>query len=574
MPHNTVERIKENLSIVDVIESYVKLEKAGMHWKARCPFHNEKTPSFFVSPVRGSYYCFGCGAKGDMFTFVQEFEKVDFKAALRMLADRAGVPLESFQKKEDEPDTRLYDLMDKAASWFETHIAESKDAYEYLRKRGFEDTTIKAWRIGFAKDAWRDTRTYLRSLGYSDDELVTVGLIRKSDKGKEPYDWFRSRIMFPLFDVGGRVVAFSGRLFGKEEGEGLPKYINSPETPLFSKSRFLYGLHAAKFAVRKRGYAIFVEGQADLVLSHQAGFANTVATSGTSLTHEHVKEIKKLTDNIIFGFDADSAGVRATVRGAGLALSFSMDVKVANLPKGLDPADAVKTDPAIWARAIRDAVPFLSFYTNEIVSSVEDRGKRSRAVVSEVLPFVALLTRATDQSRAIADIAYKLGEREEALMRDLERISREEALWKIQGEESGLSKVKTSPETPLQKDSVYRRIASLILWQEGEKEPMFDVSAFKEDIRKNDPAIDEKITPFAGEKEKLIFEAERLYQNGIPHAEVALLSKIVRDERIKEEYERARRELVEAERIKDKVRAEKLLRECDRLMKELRSPPA
>ena len=293
---STAERIKEKLNVVDVLGSYIKMEKSGANYKARCPFHNEKTPSFMISPARNSYYCFGCQASGDIFTFVQEFEKLDFIGALKLLADKAGIPLDDFQNGKDKgKETKLRAVLDEASKLYEIELQKnnptSVTALKYLTGRGLTMETINEWRIGFAPDEWRFAQDALLLKKYTVDELLEAGMVkRKAEGASDTYDRFRNRIMFPIFDAMNHTVGFSGRIMGLEK-EGSPKYLNSPETPLFNKSEVMYGLHKAKEGIRKWGYAIIVEGQMDLLMSHQAGFGNTLATSGTSLTKDHLIKI-------------------------------------------------------------------------------------------------------------------------------------------------------------------------------------------------------------------------------------------------------------------------------------------
>lgn len=324
--NSPVDAIKERLSITDVLSSYLELIPSGINFKAKCPFHNEKTPSFFVSPVRNAYYCFGCGAKGDIFSFVENFEGVDFKGALRTLAERAGVPL-VYSKEEIDRKERLYMAMESACVFFEQEYSKEPEVYAYLVNRGLTEETIKSFRVGYAPDAWRNLSDYLRKQGFTDKELEEVGLIKVSDKSnfneKKSYDRFRNRIMFPIFDSSSRVIAFSGRLFELRHKNDDPdfteaKYLNSPDTILFNKSNVLFGIDKAKSAIRKRDYTIIVEGQIDLLLSHQMGCTNTVAVSGTALSSTIKGEgedsinnlglIRRLSKNVIFAYDGDSAG--------------------------------------------------------------------------------------------------------------------------------------------------------------------------------------------------------------------------------------------------------------------------
>ena len=266
--NNNIEQIKERLNIVDVVSSYIKIEKAGMNFKACCPFHNEKTPSFFISPDRGTFKCFGCGEGGDIFTFVEKYGGLDFKGSLKILAEKAGVELIKENPQKISERNRIYDVLEKSTSFFQNNLMENKSALEYLKNRGIEDRIINQFRLGFASDEWQSLYNHLKKEGYSDIEIEKAGLIKKKEGGGGFYDRFRNRIIFPLFDNSDRPVAFSGRLFEKEQGSNkdTAKYLNSPETLLFSKSNILYAYNFAKDMMRKLDFSILVEGQMDLLM--------------------------------------------------------------------------------------------------------------------------------------------------------------------------------------------------------------------------------------------------------------------------------------------------------------------
>ncbi|OHA86334.1 MAG: DNA primase, partial [Candidatus Zambryskibacteria bacterium GWB1_40_5] len=279
---SSVDQIKSKIDIVSLISSYIKLEKAGTNYKGRCPFHNEKTPSFFVSPDRGSYYCFGCQAKGDIFTFVQEFEGLDFIGSLKVLADQAGVVLESYNVGEKTEKQRLHSVLEQAVFFYQKKFSDNKEAQDYLKNRGVSEKTIKDFRIGFAPADWRELFDYLSGREIGEKDMLAVGLIKQKEGTTSYYDTFRGRIMFPINDSSGRPVGFSGRILVSDDKS--PKYLNSPETVLFNKSEILFGLDKAKKDIRLRDYSILVEGQMDLIMLHQIGMTNAVASSGTALT--------------------------------------------------------------------------------------------------------------------------------------------------------------------------------------------------------------------------------------------------------------------------------------------------
>ncbi len=422
-----VEQIKERISIVDVISTYITLIPAGKNYKAVCPFHNEKTPSFHVSPDRGSYYCFGCGAKGDIFSFVQEFEGLDFKGSLSVLAQKAGVTLTKFVGEKKEKNDNLYEIMEKATLFFEQKYKESEFAQSYVKKRGLEEETSKLFRLGFAPDDWRGLFDHLSSLGYDKKEIMLVGLIKEGNGST--YDRFRNRIMFPIFDSSSRVIAFTGRAMISDEKTA--KYLNSPETPLFQKSDILYGLHLAKNSIRKVDYTILVEGQLDLLLSYQSGYTNTVASSGTALTENtskgeslnHFGIIKRLSNKVIIAFDRDQAGLKAMYRAVKIFLSLGMEARTADLPEGKDPADVITQDGKdAWKTILKNSEHSIIFLTRYIAQKEKDPRLVAKKIQEKILPLVALIESSMEQSFFVREISGIVNIGEQDIFSDLKRV--------------------------------------------------------------------------------------------------------------------------------------------------------
>jgi len=422
----TVETIKERLSINDVLASYIKIEKAGINFKARCPFHNEKTPSFFISPARNTFYCFGCGAKGDIFEFVERFEGLDFPGALKILAERANVPIVFEKKGERDEREKLFNVLEDATSYFEKNLEANKKAKDYLLDRGLSEETIKRFRVGYALPEWRALATYLVEIGHKPDVIEKAGLTKAVPQGH--YDRFRGRIMFPINDVSGRVVAYSGRIFDKSlEGENSTpgKYINSPETALYRKSKILYGFDKAREGIRKWTFAIVVEGQMDLLLSHQALYNNTVALSGTALTSEQLGSMSHLTNRLVLSLDSDAAGLSASGKSASLALKEGFNVKVARLAQGKDPADIIKEDPASWKEVIKNAKHVVEFYLDVLGDRAKDPRSYKLLVTETVLPYVKLIKSAVDRSHFISLIAERLKVPQSAIEEELNKTPSE-----------------------------------------------------------------------------------------------------------------------------------------------------
>lgn len=426
--NDAVEQIKSKLNIIDVLTPYIELHKAGKHLKARCPFHNEKTPSFHVSPERGMYHCYGCGAGGDMFTFIQAIEGVDFKEALKMLAEKAQVELKPISPERKNERDRLYAALEAATTFYEQELQKNQDALAYLDKRGVSNATISGWRIGVAPapsvSGWTAVRDHLHPLGFTEAELKKVGLLRESEKGKGLYDVFRNRIMFPIFDASGRVVGYSGRTLEFDKPE-VPKYVNSPETELFKKSEILYGYHKAKHGIRQLDFSLIVEGQFDVVMSHQAGYSNTVAVSGTALTAEHVQLLERLSQKVVLALDSDKAGIAAVKRSADLMLRRGLDVKVATLAGGKDPADLVLKDVRAYKHLIGQSTHVIEFLLQVLLGQGLDERTLKLRAREEILPYILLLPNYIDQDHFEGMLAEALKTTKEAVHLEVERLRTE-----------------------------------------------------------------------------------------------------------------------------------------------------
>lgn len=413
------DEIKEKLNIVDIVSAYVKLKPAGKNYIGLSPFTNEKTPSFYVSPDRGLYYCFSTSQGGDIFTFVEKMEGLDFRGALKVLAEKAGVSLRPEDRKKWEERDILFAVMEEATKFFQTQIKTHPKSLEYLHRRGLEDKTIESFRLGFAPADWRKLKDYLEAKGFSEKHVEHAGLIKKTPHGA--YDRFRSRIMFPIFDTSGRVVAFSGRIFiedisrATEDQKNAAKYLNSPDTPLFNKSEIFFGLDKAKNTIKKYDFAILVEGQMDLLLLHQIGYTNTVAGSGTALTDKtqtkegllsHMGLIQRLTKNLLLAYDSDRAGINAARKAARIALSLGMNTKVIIMPNGVDPADYVLAHGKEgWATLVRSAVSIIELLAQRIMSEESDTFKIGRRIRDEVLPEIMCISSAVDQDHFLKKVS-------------------------------------------------------------------------------------------------------------------------------------------------------------------------
>lgn len=563
------QQIKERLSITDVVGSYVKLENAGGNLKARCPFHNEKTASFFVSPARQTYHCFGCSAGGDIFTFVEEIEGLDFRGALSVLAERAGVVLGHPDPKEQSEQSRMFDALAEATSFFEATLAGQKDALAYLSGRGVDADMIKKWRIGYAPAQWSALSSALARKKFSDDMLIRAGLAIAGERGV--YDRFRGRIMFPIADQSGRIVAFSGRIFPESPDNKAGKYINSPETELYSKSKILFGFDKAKEAIRKEGACVLVEGQMDLVMSHKAGVEHAVAVSGTALSAHHLGMVGRLSKNLIFAFDADDAGISASRRALALALSLGMGVRVASISAGKDPADIALKDPTAWQHSVRNAVHVIDFYLSVWHGKGYDKNELGIKIEEVALPLIARMKNVREQSEFITKVARVLDIKEERVW-DILRSLPESGESPPRAPEEGRRPPLRPPKT--RRQVVERRVASMLFWQEKEHAPVIPIetykSAYREIVGEKDfnraYGVPEKI------KEDLIFEAEFHYQSVKDiKSELEGVLRYLEQEVQKEEFARTMSELHEAERVGNTEEATRLLAECKRISEKINS---
>ena len=388
---STVDEVKQKLDIVEVIGQYVKLTKAGRNFKAACPFHNEKTPSFYVFPERQSWHCFGaCSTGGDVFTFVMKKEGLDFGEALRLLADKAGVILPSKIEqgpRKDEKE-RLFQVNEAAVQYYHNLLVNAPSgerAKNYLLGRGLTIKTINDFELGVSPNAWEMLMTYLLERGFSESELMDVGLILKNEEGKT-HDRFRNRLMFPIRDNRGRTTGFSGRVLD----DSLPKYMNSPQTAIFDKSGTIYGIDMAGSAIRNKDLVVIVEGYMDVIMAHQYGYSNVVASMGTAITEKHINILKKLTKNIALALDPDAAGEEAMLRAVEYENSLNAEVKVIMLPPHEDPDEVIKKDPKMWESAVEKAVPVIDYTIDTAVSrqDMSTAGAKSK-VANSLLPIIA-----------------------------------------------------------------------------------------------------------------------------------------------------------------------------------------
>jgi len=443
-----IDEIKSRIDIVDLIGETVKLRRAGKNYSGLCPFHNEKTPSFIVSPDRQSWRCFGqCGEGGDIFKFVMKKEGWDFKEALRNLADRAGVKLEAYKAEkpeEKEAHERLRGLLEETVTFYRHHLSTpgGKFALDYIReKRHLTETTIETFGLGYAPDSWDATLTHFKSKGFTEQELLEVGLASQRDNGGF-IDKFRNRLMIPIRDENGKMTGFGARILDPND---FPKFMNSPETPLFSKSRLLYGLDRARKPIRSADQAVIVEGYLDVIAVHQAGFENVVSPMGTSLTEGQLRLLKRFSRNIVLALDPDAAGKIAVLHGLETArqlvgskvpvfdeggeryadapslLRFAdrlqVDLKVVALPDNLDPDELVERDKDEWVKLVKSAKPIVLHVMHTLIAQHDLNNPKDKAkIVNEMLPFISGISNPVERDDYRQRLARLLQVDERSLM--------------------------------------------------------------------------------------------------------------------------------------------------------------
>jgi len=386
-----INEVKENVDIVDLVSDYLELKKTGNRYKGLCPFHSEKTPSFFVNPDNNFYHCFGCGAGGDTINFVMEIENLTFVESLKMLAERTGMELPDMsnqQRQQYKVREQLFSLNNLAARFYNYLLTETEmgnTAYNYLKERGFNKTDIEIFNLGYAADEWQFLLNFLQKKGFSVDLIKKAGLISEG-KNNSHYDKFRNRVIFPIFNNRGEVIAFGGRILESGDNYG-PKYLNSPETPIFSKKKNLYGLHLAKDSIREQNSCIIMEGYTDVIQAHKNGFKNSIASLGTAFTEEQAKLIKRYAENAYIAYDADTAGNKATLRGLDILSRTGINVKVIQLEEGSDPDQLLKAEgEEVFNSLIEDAVNLIDFKINMIIKdkNLSEPGVRKKVLRSIV----------------------------------------------------------------------------------------------------------------------------------------------------------------------------------------------
>lgn len=431
-PRGFADEVRQQADIIRVISDYVALKKRGANWIACCPFHSEKTPSFNVHPGKGIYKCFGCGVGGSVFDFVMQIEGCSFPEAVRMVAQRSGIPVPEVTdapaeaKRDERRRRRLFELNDWACEFFESRLGfgpDGKHALEYVESRGIEPETRAALRLGYAPDSWDALSSHLASRGASREEIAQSGLVTVKEGGSGYYDRFRGRVMFPIADAQGRIVAFGGRALG-DDG---PKYLNSPETAVYTKGNHLFGIHLAKDAIRRAGFAILVEGYLDFAVPYQAGVKNIVASLGTALTEAQTRLLRRYMPRpqVVVNYDADTAGQDATRRSFETLLSQGFKINVLALPDGKDPDEFVRANGGDAYRALlKSTMPYIDYVVEQAIARHDVSRPSGKAdALNEVLPFVAQIADRIERVEYAERAARRLGIDDQLFRKELRRAA-------------------------------------------------------------------------------------------------------------------------------------------------------
>ena len=456
-----IDEIKSRLSIVDIVGKRVTLKKAGRNFKGLCPFHNEKTPSFIVSPDRQTFHCFGCGKGGSIFDFVMLSDHIDFSEALETLAEQAGVKLE--RRTGDTPEAKLkqkiLEVNHLASEYYQYLLTKhpvGENARAYLKHRGVTDKSIKTFSLGYSANDWDGLLTFLRKKGYDDAVLETAGLVIRGNRGF--YDRFRGRVMFTLKDHRGNVVGFSGRVLDPAAKEA--KYINTSETPVYVKGRVLYALDVTKDAIQKSNEAVLMEGELDVISSFQEGISNVVAIKGSAVTEDHARLLRRFAERLVFALDSDLAGDAAARRGIEIAEKLGFDMRVARMPSGKDPDEAARENPALLKKALKDAEPMYDYFLSSALSRYDVASSYGKRKISdEFIPVLLKIDNPIVQGHYIRKLASGLGLSEDMIQSGLSR-------YRTSGGTSLREKVQQDAEkqqtlTRLERAEVY--LAALIL---------------------------------------------------------------------------------------------------------------
>lgn len=590
METNPVEEIKNKIDIVQVIGSYIEVKPAGRNFKARCPFHGEKTPSFMISPDRQTWHCFGsCNEGGDVFSFLMKYENIEFYEALKILAEKAGVELKKLSPEDQKQFGILYDINDAMKDFYRQELQKNPKVLEYIKGRGLTEETIREFELGFAPQAWDQATLHLTGKGFKSQDIERAGINFRTERGSY-VDRFRGRIMFPIWNHTGKVVGFTGRIMPEYDTGETGKYINSPETPIFNKSRVLYGFNKAKNHIREMQFALLVEGQMDLIMCVQDGLKNAVATSGTALTADHLKTLKKQTENVMFSFDNDEAGQKAAERSIDLAKGLDFNVKILSLGEHKDPADAIKAKPGIMKEFAKAAKEAMEFYFERYLShgeSFKNDPAKFKKNLHIVLEKIKALPSAVEREHWIRQLAQKVNVSEHVLQEDMAHIEvtvplemrlkgvlsgaegrpiKEATLQEVQEEKMRIDLIaERALKMALMQDEFMKKFAGYAKYLPKRYRRIYDAAVDKTAI--DDPAVLDEVYTFtlragmdteAADPEKEIKEFDELLRQ-------------LRVEALKEKQMVVMRAVRQAERLGDEEKATHYLKLFDEVSKLLQN---
>lgn len=495
--NSDVSEVKSRLNIVDILGEYIRLDKAGANWRALCPFHNEKSPSFMVNEEKQIWHCFGCQKGGDVFGFVMEMEGIEFREALKNLADKAGVKLQSYSPQKSKEKNRTMEILELATKFYEIQLWKGvgkNKILSYLKGRGLNDGSIKEFRLGYAPGGWRNILDFLTKRGYKTEEIMKTGLLVKKDNSFDYYDRFRDRIIFPISDYSGRVLGYSARVApGGDESQA--KYVNTPETEVYHKSQVLYGLDKAKSEIKQKDEVILVEGNTDVIATSQAGMKNVCAISGTALTEEQINIIKRYTKNIKMFFDMDLAGETATKKSIKLCLSKDMSVGIVSIPEGKDAADLAASDPEKLKKSISESLGVMDYFFQKTFNKfdknkIEDKKKISQ----ELLEIIASLENDVEKSHWIKKLAEKIDTPETALTEMLKKTNLKNRIERVDesGKNDEIEKVESKKEI-LIKELIGLMLVSPLVWKEASKEAQKNFFWLKDSLLNKMFSLGEKV---------------------------------------------------------------------------------
>jgi len=481
MSDNAVQQIKEKLDLVEFLRSYLELKPAGKNFKASCPFHKEKTPSLMISPERQIWRCFGCNEGGDIFKFLMKYENLEFYEALKLLAEKANIPLSRISPSEQKEFGVLYDINRVAVEYYRECLYRAPIAEEYLISRKLSKKSIDEFEIGFAPNDFDGLTLHLIQKGFDVIDSTRAGLIIKTERGKY-IDRFRGRIMFPLESTFGKTIGFTGRVLPQFDTGDFGKYINSPETPIFSKSRLLYGLSKSKDDIREQGFVLLVEGQMDVIMSHQDGIKNAVGTSGTALTEEQLTILRRYTHKLLLNFDNDEAGKRAMERSIDAAHAKDFEVEVLDFSRvpeagGLkDPADIVSVKPGVLKNILTLSVPAMEYYISRHLIAGSNIGTKKQGI-REILKKIINLPSAVERAHWIREVAFRSGTREADLLLEIKSLNID-TQQKPSYSTYIASNITTHQDKPSRKTLIANRLLSLYFVSDTAKTELKRVEAY------------------------------------------------------------------------------------------------